>query len=136
MVRVSDEESLPGISEHRADPGRVFLQRTINHEGVDIRAFVVGGRVLGAMSGEQRGGGPPCPRGTARSVVLSRNGAPLAVRAAAAVGADYAGIDLWRTGRQGLVMEVNGIPGWKGLQGPPVSTSPAGWSTFSPFRPG
>jgi glutathione synthase/RimK-type ligase-like ATP-grasp enzyme len=41
----------------------------------------------------------------------------LAIRAAAAVGADYAGVDLL-TGRDGMtyVLEVNGIPGWKGLQ--------------------
>jgi glutathione synthase/RimK-type ligase-like ATP-grasp enzyme len=39
------------------------------------------------------------------------------VRAAVAVGADYAGVDLV-TGRDGTiyVLEVNGIPGWRGLQ--------------------
>jgi glutathione synthase/RimK-type ligase-like ATP-grasp enzyme len=39
------------------------------------------------------------------------------VRAAAAVGADYAGVDLL-AGKDGrvYVLEVNGIPGWKGLQ--------------------
>ena len=42
----------------------------------------------------------------------------LAVAAAAAVGADYAGIDLVRD-RSGClqVLEVNGIPAWRGLQG-------------------
>ena len=36
---------------------------------------------------------------------------------ASAVGAEYAGVDLL-TGRDGTtyVLEVNGIPGWKGLQ--------------------
>jgi len=41
----------------------------------------------------------------------------LAVRAAACVGADYAGVDLLRD-RDGraLVLEVNSMPGWRGLQ--------------------
>ena len=40
-----------------------------------------------------------------------------AIRAAEAVGADYAGVDLLpsRDGRV-FVLEVNGIPGWEGLQ--------------------
>jgi len=40
-----------------------------------------------------------------------------AISAAAAVGADYAGVDLLvsRTG-ESFVLEVNGIPGWQGLQ--------------------
>jgi glutathione synthase/RimK-type ligase-like ATP-grasp enzyme len=41
----------------------------------------------------------------------------LAIRAAAAVGADYAGVDLLPSPGDGvLVVEVNGIPGWQGLQ--------------------
>ena len=38
--------------------------------------------------------------------------------AAAAVGADHAGVDLIRDRSGGLqVLEVNGIPAWRGLQG-------------------
>jgi glutathione synthase/RimK-type ligase-like ATP-grasp enzyme len=42
----------------------------------------------------------------------------LAVAAAGALGADYAGVDLVRD-RSGClqVLEVNGIPAWRGLQG-------------------
>ena len=43
----------------------------------------------------------------------------LAVRAAAAVGADYAGVDLLpeSSSDRVYVLEVNGIPGWEGLEG-------------------
>ena len=55
--------------------------------------------------------------GTARAVELPREWASLAIRAAAAVGAEYAGVDLLPA-RDGTmyVLEVNGIPGWEGLQ--------------------
>jgi glutathione synthase/RimK-type ligase-like ATP-grasp enzyme len=41
----------------------------------------------------------------------------MAIDAAAAVGADYAGVDLLPSRDGGVfVLEVNGIPGWEGLQ--------------------
>jgi RimK family alpha-L-glutamate ligase len=119
MVRVSDEEMafrvFRTIEQIR---GVYYLQRAIDHDGSDIRAFVIGGRVLGAIERRSQGWRTNLARGgTARSVSLSDDRSRLAVRAAAAVGADYAGVDLL-TGRDGTtyVLEVNGIPGWKGLQ--------------------
>ena len=119
MVRVSDEEMafrvFRTIEQIR---GVYYLQRTINHEGVDVRAFVIGGRVMGAIERRSTGWRTNLARGgTARSVVLSEEWSALAVRAAAAVGADYAGVDLLADGDGKVyVLEVNGIPGWKGLQ--------------------
>jgi glutathione synthase/RimK-type ligase-like ATP-grasp enzyme len=41
----------------------------------------------------------------------------LALRAAAAVGAYFAGVDMIRDGADALqVLEVNSMPGWRGLQ--------------------
>jgi RimK family alpha-L-glutamate ligase len=119
MVRVNDEEMafrvFRTIEQIR---GVYYLQRAIDHEGADIRAFVIGGRVLGAIERRSQGWRTNLAQGgTARRVALTDDRSSLAVRAAAAVGAEYAGVDLL-TGRDGTtyVLEVNGIPGWKGLQ--------------------
>ena len=119
MVRVSDEEMafrvFKTIEQIR---GVYYLQRTILHDGVDIRAFVIGGRVLGAIERRSNGWRTNLSRGgRARPVALSEESSALAVRAASAVGAEYAGVDLLADGDGVIsVLEVNGIPGWRGLQ--------------------
>ena len=119
MVRVSDEEMafrvFKTIEQIR---GVYYLQRAIEHEGRDIRAFVVGGRVLAAIERRSDGWRTNIARGgTARPVDAVRGLGRTGVRAAAAVGAEYAGVDLLPA-RDGTVyvLEVNGIPGWQGLQ--------------------
>jgi RimK family alpha-L-glutamate ligase len=95
-----------------------YIQRTIEHEGTDVRVFVLGGGVVAAIERQAPGWRTNLARGgTARRLTLSEQQSTLAVRAAAAVGAEYAGVDIL-TGRDGhtYVLEVNGIPGWKGLQ--------------------
>jgi RimK family alpha-L-glutamate ligase len=88
-----------------------YLQET--QTGVDVRAMVVGGRVIGAIERAGDGWRSNLARGArARVVELDRARAELCMRAAAAVGADYAGVDLLGD----RVLEVNGIPGWHGLE--------------------
>jgi ribosomal protein S6--L-glutamate ligase len=119
MVRVSDEEMAFRVFRTLEQiRGVYYVQRTVDHDGTDIRAFVLGGRVIAAIERRAAGWRTNLARGgTARSFSLSEQLSALAVRAAAAVGADYAGVDLL-TGRDGTtyVLEVNGIPGWRGLQ--------------------
>jgi RimK family alpha-L-glutamate ligase len=98
--------------------GVFYLQRVIEHSGADLRLFVLGGRVVGSIERRASGWRTNLARGaTAASVRPDDADASLAVRAAAAVGAEYAGVDLLKGG-DGItyVLEVNGIPGWKGLQ--------------------
>ena len=38
------------------------------------------------------------------------------MEAAEALGVDYAGVDLLRADGRDYVLELNGIPGWQGLQ--------------------
>ena len=119
MVRVSDEEMafrvFKTIEQIR---GVYYLQRAVDHEGRDIRAFVVGHRVLAAIERRSDGWRTNLARGgMARAFDLPDAWAALALRAASAVGAEYAGVDLLPA-RDGTtyVLEVNGIPGWEGLQ--------------------
>lgn len=95
-----------------------YLQETVPHDGVDVRALVVRDRVIAAIERVGDGWRANLARGArARPVALGDDGAELCVRAAAALGCDYAGVDLLRAadGRE-LVLEVNGIPGWRGLE--------------------
>ncbi len=95
-----------------------YLQETVAHDDRDLRAFVVGGRVLAAIERHGSGWRANLARGArARATELSTEQERLCVEAAAVVEADYAGVDLLRAsdGRE-YVLELNGIPGWRGLQ--------------------
>jgi RimK family alpha-L-glutamate ligase len=121
LVRVSDVEVARRVIKPLEQARAVFyVQRWVEHGGRDLRAFVVGGRVVGAIerlaaAGEWRTN--VSLGGRAAAVTLPDEWSALAVRAAAIVGADYAGVDLLPSadGRV-FVLEVNGIPGWEGLQ--------------------
>jgi RimK family alpha-L-glutamate ligase len=95
-----------------------YLQETLPHQGLDVRALVVGGRVVAAIERVGTGWRANLARGAqARPVALEDERARMCVQATAAVGADYAGVDLLRAadGRD-YVIEVNGIPGWRGVE--------------------
>jgi RimK family alpha-L-glutamate ligase len=95
-----------------------YLQETLPHDGVDVRALVVGERVIAAIERVATGWRANLARGArARAIELDDARAELCVRAAAALGADYAGVDLLQAadGRD-YVIEVNGIPGWRGVE--------------------
>ena len=121
MVRVSDPDVALRVVRALDQIRSVFyVQRAIDHSGRDLRVFVVGGRVLGAIerrapAGEWRTN--VAIGGSATAVDISPEIEQVALRAAAAVGADYAGVDVLPARDGALyVLEVNGIPGWEGLQ--------------------
>jgi RimK family alpha-L-glutamate ligase len=119
MVRVADEEMAYRVVQTiETIKGVFYLQRTIEHDGRDVRVFVLGGRVLAAIERRAQGWRTNIARGAVgRPIALPEEWAGMALRAAAAVGAEYAGVDLLPA-RDGTVyvLEVNGVPGWEGLQ--------------------
>jgi RimK family alpha-L-glutamate ligase len=95
-----------------------YLQETLPHDGRDLRALVVGGRVLAAIERVGSGWRANLARGArADATELTAEQERLCVEAAEVLGVDYAGVDVLRAadGRDYL-LELNGIPGWHGLQ--------------------
>ncbi len=98
-----------------------YLQRFVGRDAAwhDIRVFVVGGRPVAAMRRHGRSWITNVARGGGcEAVPAAGRFGDLAVAAAAAVGADYAGVDLIEDadGSGVQVLEVNSMPAWKGLQ--------------------
>lgn len=122
IVRVEDRDLAYRVFKAlELEKAVYYLQETIPHNGSDIRAFVIGGRVVAAMERVSDDWRTNVARGgQARACRLTPEQTDLCLRATEVVGADYAGVDLLPAvdGRHYLI-EVNSIPGWKGLQ--PVS---------------
>src|SRR6266850_1122466 len=115
IVRVSDPDVAFRVLQSLEQVRAVFyVQRAVESGGRDVRAFVVGGRVLGAIERRAEGGDwrtSVSRGGSARPFELPPAWEALAIGAATAVGADYAGVDLLPS-QDGtvFVLEVNGIP--------------------------
>jgi tetrahydromethanopterin:alpha-L-glutamate ligase len=123
IVRVSDFELARRTFQTLERLGAVlYVQRAIRHPGHDLRVFVLGDRIVGAFRRHASGGdwrtnvavggrperwqpGPEVER--------------IALRAARAVGARMAGVDLIHDLDRGelVVLEVNAVPGWRALSG-------------------
>jgi tetrahydromethanopterin:alpha-L-glutamate ligase len=116
---IRGEDDLPDTA---AAAGVYYLQRYVGVEGRDgfrdFRLLVSGGRVVAAMARQaaswitnvKQGGRP-------MAVVAGRELEELAIRAAAAIGASFAGVDiLYGADGHPTVLEVNSMPAWSGLQ--------------------
>ena len=87
--------------------------------GVDLRCFVVDGKVIAAMQRKATDGDFRANLhrgGTATAVDLTRQEVDVAVHAARVMGLGVAGVDLLRSHRGPLVLEVNSSPGLEGIE--------------------
>ena len=98
------------------DGTNILLQEFVEESaGTDIRAFVVGGRVVASMkrqsldddfrSNLHKGG-------EGVTIKLTEEERKTAIKAAKAVGLNIAGVDMMRSNRGPLVLEVNASPGF------------------------
>ncbi len=87
--------------------------------GQDIRAFVIGDKVVASMMRTAKAGefrSNLHRGGTAKNIEISEEEATMAVNAAKALGLNVAGVDLLRSSRGPLVLEVNSSPGLQGIE--------------------
>ncbi len=87
--------------------------------GADIRCFVIGDKVVAAMKRQGPDGDFKSnlhAGGTAHTIKISPQERTVAVLAAKVMGLKVAGVDLVRSARGPLVLEVNSSPGLKGIE--------------------
>lgn len=87
--------------------------------GMDIRAIVVGGEVIAAMQRKSQSGDFRSNLhrgGTASIVETTAEERELAIRSAEVMGLNVCGVDMLRSDRGPLVLEVNSSPGLEGIE--------------------
>ncbi|PRX37606.1 ribosomal protein S6--L-glutamate ligase [Meinhardsimonia xiamenensis] len=116
----TDRSAKSIIEAFRGANINILVQEFIKEAGgTDIRALVVGGRVVAAMkrkgaegefrSNLHRGG-------SAELIKLSPEERSTAVRAARCMGLNVCGVDMLRSNHGPVVMEVNSSPGLEGIE--------------------
>jgi RimK family alpha-L-glutamate ligase len=119
MVRVTDPDTAHRVFR-ALELGRYvyYLQEFVPHGCEDIRVFVIGEEVVAAMVRRGKNWKTNVAQG-ATTAALPLNDAlrEMSLCAARVLGADYAGVDILPVEGGGYtVVEVNGIPGWRGLK--------------------
>ena len=116
----TDRSAKSVVEAFRGAGVNILLQEFIKEAGgTDIRAIVVGGKVVAAMkrtgaegefrSNLHRGG-------SAQVIKLSPEERSTAIRSAKAMGLNVCGVDMLRSNHGPVVMEVNSSPGLEGVE--------------------
>lgn len=121
VVLAETEASAKSVIEaFRGANVNILVQEFIKEAGgTDIRAFVIGGKVVAAM---QRTGAPEEFRsnlhrgGSAQLVKITPEERSTAVRAAKHMGLNVCGVDMLRSNHGPVIMEVNSSPGLEGIE--------------------
>lgn len=100
---------------------KIILQEFIEEfKGKDVRVFIVGSKVVASMmriagAGEFRSN--IHRGGIGQRIVLSEEEREMAIRAVKILGLQVAGVDILRSKKGALIIEVNSSPGLEGIEG-------------------
>jgi ribosomal protein S6--L-glutamate ligase len=120
VLSETDKSAKSVIEAFRGVNANILVQQFIKEaEGTDVRALVIGGKVVAAI---QRRGEPGEFRsnlhrgGKATAIKLTADERSTAIRAARALGLNVAGVDMLQSSTGPVVMEVNSSPGLEGIE--------------------
>ncbi|MGQ0620563.1 MAG: 30S ribosomal protein S6--L-glutamate ligase [Panacagrimonas sp.] len=121
IVLCETDKAAESVIEAFRDLDAYFLVQAFVEEakGADIRCFVVGGRVVATMMRQAKAGDFRSNLhrgGTASKVRITPEERSTAVRAARIMGLNVAGVDILRSHKGPVVMEVNSSPGLEGIE--------------------
>jgi len=107
-------QTLMGLNAH------IIIQEFIKEaKGADIRCFVVGEKVVAAMKRQAEPGEFRANihrGGNAEQIKLTKAERAIAVKAAKIMGLRMAGVDMLRSERGPLILEINSSPGLEGIE--------------------
>ena len=108
------------INAFKSLQANILVQEFIKEaEGKDIRCFVVDGKVVASIMREAKKGefrSNIHQGGMARKVKISAEERKLAIKAAKIFKLDVAGVDIIRSNKGPLLLEVNSSPGLEGIE--------------------
>jgi RimK family alpha-L-glutamate ligase len=97
--------------------GVIYMQEFVNHGFSDIRAFVVGDRVVASMRRLAEGWKTNYSQGACPTTIdLEKTFEDMAIKSAKLIDCKVAGVDVLEGPNGPVVVDVNSQPGWRGLQ--------------------
>jgi ribosomal protein S6--L-glutamate ligase len=121
VVLVETEKTAESVLQAMLElRGNLIVQEYIKEaEGADIRCFVIGDKVVASMKRQAKAGefrSNVHRGGSAQEIKITKAERELAVSAAKIMGLQLAGVDLLRSSRGPLVIEINSSPGLEGIE--------------------
>lgn len=122
VILAETRKAAEGVIETLRGLDAYFLIQEFIEEagGADIRCFVIGEKVVATMMRKAKDGDFRSnlhAGGVAEKVKITPTERKAAVAAAKAIGLSVAGVDIIRSNRGPLILEVNSSPGLEGIEG-------------------
>lgn len=121
VVLVETEKTAESVLQAMLElRGNLIVQEYIKESnGSDIRCFVIGDKVVASMRRQAKSGdfrSNVHRGGSAEAIKITKAERELAVKATKVLGLQVAGVDLLRSSRGPLIIEVNSSPGLEGIE--------------------